>query len=368
MTKKEISEIKTLFHISRCSISTISGCYVDAEKEKKSIFSNPFLSMDESAIFKYLEIFKKNLSGTIGKNLFNMDFPLLEEKDDGIQQLLMKLKSSKLQDKQLLNKFYDQIIETYNCEGNYLILLIHDVYDIPGKSMDMATLDDADEVYEYLMCMICPVALDKPGLSYDDSSNDFQAKHRDWTAGVPEIGFLFPAFDDRSANIHSLLYHAKSGKTMHNEFITDFLHCTPKQSSEDQKVSFTKIVERSLSDSCTFDTVKDIFSDINELCASSENDESLVLGKSNMQALLQNHLDTDTEFLQAWEDVMDPVSDDISISSVTTNGKCTIQMDNIEIKSENGYEQVIETQIINGRKCVVIPVEGEMSVNGIHIK
>ena len=194
MVKKEISEIKRQFTPSACSISRICGCYVDGEKNKKTRFKEAFLSLPEEDMFKYFEILRKALSGTVGKNLVTLDFPLETEKEGGTQEFLLQLRNSRLQDDELLESFYDRIIDAYEYAGNYLILLIHDAYDIPGRTSDGLDMEDAsDEVYNYILCCICPVDLSKPGLSYNETQNAFQNRTRDWVVGMPELGFLFPA-------------------------------------------------------------------------------------------------------------------------------------------------------------------------------
>lgn len=164
MNKKEISEIKKQFSPANCAITRICGCYVDADKNKKTELKEAFLSLSEEEMFKYFEIFKKTLSGTLGKNLMNMEFPLDQEKEGGTQEFLMKLRASKLKDDQLIESFYDKIIENYDYPENYYIILIHAVYDIPGKTSDGIEMDDAsEEIYEHILCSICPVKLSKAG-------------------------------------------------------------------------------------------------------------------------------------------------------------------------------------------------------------
>ena len=168
MNKKEISEIKKQFTPANCDITRICGCYVDAEKNKKTELKEAFLSLSEEEMFKYFEIFKKTLSGTLGKNLMNMEFPLEEEKESGKHEFLMKLRKSKLKDDQLIESFYDKIIENYDYPENYYIILVHAVYDIPGKTSDGIEMDDAsEEIYEHILCSICPVKLSKAGLCYN---------------------------------------------------------------------------------------------------------------------------------------------------------------------------------------------------------
>ena len=191
MTKQEISEIKKLFTPKNCSITRICGCYVDGEKNKKTELKQAFLSLPEEEMFKYFEILRKTLSGSPGRNLLTLEFQDTvkdtlsqdENREENAQEFLLRLRESRLKDDALLEEYYDKIIESYEYVGNYLILVIHDVYDVPGKTSDGIQMDDAsDEVYEYILSCICPVELSKPGLSYNPEENTFQNRVRDWVA------------------------------------------------------------------------------------------------------------------------------------------------------------------------------------------
>ena len=207
MNKKETNEIKKQFTQENCAITRICGCYVDGEKEKKAEIKEAFLSLPEEEIFKYFTIFRKTLSGGIGKNLLNMEFPLAAEEEGGTQEFLLRLRESKLTDDALLEEFYDKVIQSYEYGENYLILLIHSAYDIPGKASDNQEMFDAsDEVYEYLLCSICPVKLSKPGLSYNAERNCFQDRIRDWIVDVPSTGFLFCKGRFRTGRSNRLWY------------------------------------------------------------------------------------------------------------------------------------------------------------------
>ena len=114
MNKKEIAEIKKQFTPANCAITRICGCYVDGEKNIKTKLKEAFLSLSEEEAFKYFEIFRKTLSGTLGKNLINMEFPLEQEQEGGAQEFLLRLRGSKLQDENLLDEFYNKVIESYD--------------------------------------------------------------------------------------------------------------------------------------------------------------------------------------------------------------------------------------------------------------
>lgn len=266
MNKKEVSEIKKQFTPDNCAITRICGCYVDGEKNKKTQLKEAFLSLPEEEIFKYFELFRKTLSGTIGKNLLNMEFPLSAENAGGTQDFLLKLRASQLTDDALLDAFYDRIIESYDYGENYLILVIHAAYDIPGKSSDGSEMFDAsDEVYEYLLCSICPVKLSKPGLSYHAEDNTFGERVRDWIVEMPDVGFLFPAFNDRSTDLHSILYYAKNAEELRASLVENLLGAILPLSAGGQKETFQTLIEETLGEERDYEVVKNIHENLYEM-------------------------------------------------------------------------------------------------------
>ena len=127
------------------------------------------------------------LSGTLGNNLLNLQFPLEEEEVGGRQQILMALRDSELNDETLLDTYYDLVIDTYDEAGNYLILLYLDSYDVMTRTKDNINVDESEEVYKYMLCAICPVTLSKPGLGYLEKEQRIGARIRDWVVGAPVL-------------------------------------------------------------------------------------------------------------------------------------------------------------------------------------
>ena len=189
MNKKDVMELKRRFKKESCTICRMAGCYVDASREKVLKLNESFLNLDEEEFYKFLEIAKKTMAGTIGNNILELDFPLDEEAPGGKQQFLYGLRSSNLDNEELLDRLYDLIRDNYQYVGNYLILVFHDSYDIISRTSDKQKLDESEEVYEYLLVSICPVALSKPGLGYRKEENRIGARIRDWVVGVPDLGF-----------------------------------------------------------------------------------------------------------------------------------------------------------------------------------
>lgn len=246
MNKKEVLELKRRFKKEAATFTRVCGCYVDGNHNKICQFGNTFLNLEEDEFYKYLEIANKALSGTLGNNLLELHFPMEEEAVGGRQQILMALRDCKLKDEALLDTFYDLVIDTYDHAGNYLIVLFHDAYDVMTRTKDNNNLDESEEVYEYLICAICPVDLSKPGLGFLEDEKRIGPRVRDWVVGAVDTAFLFPAFNDRSTDIHSTLFYTKNTKEPHSEFMANGLGCGIERTATEQKMAFHSIVRNVL--------------------------------------------------------------------------------------------------------------------------
>ncbi|MFR1710045.1 MAG: DUF4317 domain-containing protein [Clostridium sp.] len=247
MRKKDILELKKRFKKDHCTFTKLCGCYVNGEKHILLKFRETFLNLDDDEYFKYLEIAKKILSGTIGNNILELNFPINDDYINEKQISLMQLKKSQLKDDALLDDFYKLIIDNYNYTSNFLILIFHDAYDVITKTTDNMKIDESEEVYEYLLCAICPVSLSEPGLRYFEEENRIKARIRDWVVEAPINGFVFPAFIDRSADVNSIVYYTKNAKDTHPELMEDGLGCYSKQTATIQKETFQSIIKDSFS-------------------------------------------------------------------------------------------------------------------------
>lgn len=247
MRKKDILELKRRLKKDHCTFTKMCGCYVNGEKHVILKFRETFLNLDEDEYFKYLEIAKKVLSGTIGNNILELNFPANEDLINERQISLMQLKNSQLKDDTLLDNFYDSIIDNYDYTGNFLILIFHDAYDVITKTKDNAKIDESEEVYEYLLCAICPVSLSEPGLRYFEEDNKIKARIRDWVVEAPTNGFVFPAFIDRSSDVNSIMYYTKNTKDTHPELMENALGCYSKQTATIQKETFQSIIKDTFS-------------------------------------------------------------------------------------------------------------------------
>ena len=371
MIKSEIAEIKKLFRQNNCSITRICGCYVDGEKNKKTELKQAFLALPEEEMFKYFEIFRKVLSGRPGKNLLTLEFPLKAESTGGTQEFLLRLRDSRLRDDALLEEFYDSIIANYEYVGNYLILLIHDVYDVPGRTSDGLDMEDAsDEIYEYIMACICPVNLSKPGLSYNAEENTFQNRIRDWVVALPEMGFLFPAFNDRSADLHSLLYYTKNSEELKEGLVDTLFGCPLPLSAGGQKESFQLLIEETLGEACSIEAVKSIHEKLSEMAEEHKEDPvPLALDKKEVKTVFADS-GVSNEKLEDFDRRYDACAGEkteLVVSNVINTRSFEVKMPDVVVKVSPERIDLIETMEIDGRQCLVIPLDGSVEVNGITV-
>ena len=371
MIKKEINEIKGLSKLEECSIARICGCYVDGEKNKITKINQRFLNLPEEEQHKYFEIFKKTLSGTTGKNLINMQFTTDSYMDEGARTFLYKLRDSGLEDDKLLEQFYDKVISSYSYIGNYIILLIHQVYDIPGKTKDNIEMEDAsDEVYDYILCSICHVSLSKPGLSYNENDNMFHNQEQSHMVDLPDIGFLFPAFNNRQEDGDKVLYYSKDANMFEYQFLSSVLDCEVPLTAGNQKEIFQTLVTETLGEDCDYEIIKNIHDNLNEMIQEKKSEpEPVILDKTEVKELLEKS-GVEEEKLNDFEEHFEMQAGEnatFMAENIAETRKFEVKTPDVVVKINPDRTDLVDTMIIEGKKCLVIQIDEHLEVNGITV-
>lgn len=372
MTRKELNEIKSQYTLEDCGILRLCGCYVDGERNKITQFNENFLNLPEEEKHKYFDIFKKTLSGTPGKNLVDMKFNVDAYADEGARTFLMNLRDSGLKDDRLLNEFYDRIINNYSYVGNYLILLINQVYDIPAVTTDNIEMDDAsDEVYSYILCSICHVNLSKPGLGYDEEDNNFHDKKQNHMVDVPDVGFLFPAFNKRSADEDMTLFYTKDVSEFEDGLIDCLLDCAVPLPAKQQKETFTSLVNEALGEEADLEIVKNIHENLEQIIEEKkqESPAPVMLDKTDMKDLLEKS-GVKEEKLENFEEHFEMAAGEhgkLVASNVSSGKKFEVKTPDVVIKINSDKTDIVSTQVIDGRQCLVIQIDERLEVNGISV-
>ena len=395
MNKKDILEIKRRFTKEGATFTKLAGCYVNSSKEKILTFRDTFLNITDEEMFKYLEIAKKTMSGKLMNNLLDLEFHADAEEEGGSQDLLLKLRACRLEDDELVNEFYDKVIESYDKIDNYLILLFHDAYDVPMKTSDNLALDDSEEVYEYIICAICPVDLSKQVLGYDEDDQKFEALDRDWVVGACESAFTFPAFSERSTDLHHALVYTKDQKNPHTELWEDVLNLKSEYTSFQKRSAFTNIVSEHLGsdEEENMDTMLEVQKNLSDFITIETekrgDEEPLKMSADDVASILEESgFDEDeaakigSKFDDFFEENL-PLADELVDDKLMRDGEIklekkelqrkvvemTRQMEEAGIKTPEGdlppvllrvpeeKKARINTTFIDGERFLVIPIE-----------
>lgn len=372
MDKKGIAEIKKCFKKEDCRIDRMVSCFLNEEGEIISRFSDSFYALEDKELFKYCELFKQSLSGKIGRNLYTLAFPLEEEAEGGKQNTLYKLLQSELKDEALYNAFFESVRQDYPIPGKHLLLLAHGVYDIPSKTSDGLTLEDASEqVYSFILFALCPVSLLKEGLCFDKQSDSFVSRSEDFVVQKPEISFLYPAFHDRSSDIHELLYRCKKREDSLDTLPEVLFGTSLPMGEKQQKNCFSKLVEEILQEDCTFENVRLLQEELAEL-QNKENEEEREqsIPKNQMKALLEKAGASEEQLLNfssLYDEELGDKNEKLFLENLADN---TLRLDseNLHLRIKNEVSAILESRIIDGKEYLLLPISDNLECNGISIR
>ena len=372
MNEKEIAEIRRRFRPDKSNISSIRGCYVNEKREIVSEFSQPLSITPQEEAEQLLSILKRTLSGTLGKNLIDITFDTRQVVDSAEHKLLMSLKNSALTDDEAVQALFSRIIQSLSIEGNYLILLACDKYDVPYRAKDGEQQEDASsEVYTYILCSICPIKMTKPALSYYIYENAFHNCKSDWIVGAPELGFLFPAFDDRSTNLYNALYYTRDSGENHPELVEAVFRREAPMPAAAQKETFQTLLSDTLADECSCEVVQAVHDQLCELVEEHrerKEAEPLTLSKGAVKCVLKSCGVSDShveEFALRYDDAFGA---DMALSPRNLVEKqievCT---PDVVIKVSPERSDLVDTRVIDGVKYILIRADEGVEVNGVPV-
>ena len=373
MNEKEIGELRRHLRRDRSNMTAIYGCYVNAQKEIITEFNQSLGIMPENESEKYFALLKRTLSGTIGKNLIDISFKTSQVAGSPEHKLLMDLRETRLKDEQLRMEFYRKVINTVSFDDNYLILLGCDTYDVPFKSKDDTfQKDNSDESYTYLVCSICPVKQTKAMLHYVPEEKLFHDGAMNHMVSAPQLGFLFPAFDNRSTNIYNALFYTKNIKEGHDAFIESVFNTPVPKPAYEQKKSFEALLTTSLGDECSMEVVQEVHDELCQRIAMHKEAkvaDPLLISKEEVKSVLnqcgvsENHV---AKFSVEYDEVFG-FEAELHPKNIIDNKRFEIKTPDVIIKVAPDRSDLIETRIIGGVKYIMICADENVEVNGVNI-
>lgn len=373
MNDKEIGEIRRHLRRDRSNITAIYGCYVNDNKEIITEFRQSTGIMPENESDKYFALLRRTLSGSIGKNLIDITFKTSQVADSPEHKLLMGLRESKCTDEELRGEFFKKVIDTVVMEGNYLILLACDGYDVPFKSKDDSfQKDNSDEVYTYILCTVCPVKQTKSNLHYVPEEKLFHDGAMNQMVSAPTLGFLFPAFDDRSTNIYNALYYTKDIRNAQEAFISALFNTPVPKPAMEQKQTFEALLTTALGEECSMDVVQTVHDQLCqriELHKESKVPDPLMVSKEDVKDVLSSCGVSEQSLSKFSVDYDEAFGfeADLHPKNIIDNKHFEVKTPDVVIKVDPTRSDLIETRVIGGVKYILICADEEVEVNGVNI-
>lgn len=375
MNKKDIAEIRRRLNPESQNPIEICGCYVNGKGAVVSSFRRSLISLPQSEAEKYMQLFKRVLSGDMGKNLSLLSFPADEVMDGATHARLMALNSSAMNDTDALNRFFETVIENTHMEGNYLVLLLHDTYDVPFRSLSGAPDDDSaqsENVFSYLLCAVCPVKQSKSSLAYCVPDNDFVAREPDWVVNAPDMGFLFPAYEDGGPNIHATLYYTRDLAENHADFLTAALAAQESAPAAEQKESFKALLKSALEDECDMEVVEAVNEHIVSRLEEQKSDKQAEPARVSKREVTQilDHCGVSEERQEAFEKQFDEefgLGADLPAAAIADDRQFEVRTPDVVVRVSPDRAGLIETRLIDGVRYILIRAEDGVQVNGVDV-
>ena len=371
MTERELRELKRRFRPERANISRIVGCFVNENGQILYKISQPMGLGESTTQEMLLGVMKKALSGSLGSNLTEFDFSTKDVSEGEEHALLMALRKSSLSDAEALDKFYSRVIESVKFEGNYVILLANDIYDVKSYRSDGEEGESYTQ-FSYIVCAVCPLKDSPEALTFKEADSLFHSSKATSLLSSPEIGFTFPLFDDRTANIYGALYYTRSMAEKYPEFTARVFGKSAPMPPKTQKATFSSLLSENLKEECDINLIKSINAQVAEMVEAhkeSKDPEPLVITKSVAKEMLEN-CGADAEAVEKFSEAFDESfgkNAALTPKNLLSFSKYELEMPEVKIKVSPEHRDIVTTQVINGEKYLMIKVTGGVEINGIQV-
>lgn len=372
MNEKEVAEIRRRFNPQKTNIIGVHGCYVNENREIVAEFNQPLAALTQDETESMLALLKKLLSGGLDRNLIDIEFSNEQVLGGEEHKRLLKLRDSALCDEPELKALFSDIIETVRVEGAYLILAAADNYDVFTYREDGKKDEDSTELFKYFLCGVFPVKMTKPQLSFAAFDNTFKNIVANSVITAPLLGFMFPAFDDRAANIYNALFYTKDSAANNSEIIDRLFKAEPPMPAAEQRETFNSLLNGVTNDENNLEIIKNIQDEIGGMITEhkeSREREPLAVSRDDICDILRSAdmSDEKIETFKAWFDESFGEKARLNPQNLVETKRLELTGADISIKINPERSELVETRVIDGVKYILIRADEEIEVNGVPI-
>lgn len=372
MNEKEVAEIRRRFNPQKTNITGVHGCYVNENREIVAEFNQPLAALTQDETESMLSLLKKLLSGGLDRNLIDIEFSNEQVLGGEEHKRLLKLRDSSLCDEQELRALFSDIIDTVRVEGAYLILAATDSYDVFTYREDGKKDEDSTELFKYFLCGVFPVKMTKPQLSFAAFDNTFKNIVANSVITAPLLGFMFPAFDDRAANIYNTLFYTKDSAANNSEIIDRLFKAEPPMPAAEQRETFNSLLNGVTNDENNLEIIKNIQDEIGKMITEhkeSREREPLAVSRDDICDILRSSdmADEKIETFKAGFDESFGEKARLNPQNLVETKRLELTGADISIKINPERSELVETRVIDGVKYILIRADEEIEVNGVPI-
>jgi len=375
MNQHDLSEIRRRLNPDKRNPSVICGCYVDHIGNPITSFSVPVASLYEQENVAYMSIFKKVLSGQVRQTLTPVAFPA------AVDDLLLRARDTKLRDEAVVETLFTRLIAGVRAEHpdlqsvedaqnavNWLILLLHDDMDVRERDTnEEIDRENSFRTFSWILCAICPVKQDKPALRYWPADQLFHQRPADWLACAPALGFVFPLYEGGAADVDTMLFFSKDKNDAHADFLKAAFNVEAEMPAAVQTETFQALLAQSLGTECSLNVVQEMHEVISEQIEEQDKDaEPLRLSKHDVAKVLTEG-GVSPERVEAFEDGFDKTFGAGAVLpavNVVAPKQFRVDLPSVSIKVDPKQVDLLETRVIDGRSYLLIPIDGDIAVNG----
>lgn len=372
MNEKDIADIRRRYRYGKSNISHVRGCFVNENKEIISEFDQGLGLINEEDADQILGVMKKTLSGTLGRNLLEVDFSTQQVMESEEHRLLSELRSTELKDEACVRALYEKIVSSLEIEGNYVILLAHDRYDVYSYSAD-GEKEESTESFSYILCSICPIKSGKPSLSFYLPSKCFRTICADTLLSAPSLGFMFPAYEDGGANLYRALYYTKDLQNNHEELSAALFSSELPMPAAAQRETFGSVLERAMQEDCSLRVVRSVHHQVRQLMEEhkeEKSEEPLVITKETVAEMLR-YTGVPEERVTAFEEKYEEEFGEraeLTPKNLVENNRFQIQTPEVKIQVSAEHSDLVETRVIDGVRYILIRADHEVQINGVNVQ
>ncbi|MED4402340.1 DUF4317 domain-containing protein [Metabacillus fastidiosus] len=379
MNKKDIANIRKQFKLNNqfMKIREIFNVYV--KKESGEIYhqvSQPFEMLEQEAQELFLANFKKVLTGHLDAKLFELKFR--RDAEDSTQRILFEGVRAETTDdwEEYMLKIVEKMFAHVAYEFDTMVTFIRGEYQKVTKKRDLESEEGGDDaVYssEFILCSLNKTDQPKKALLFDYVEKEFKSNNAvdpiiNLTA--PLTGFMFPAFNDNSADVNHILYYGGKVNQPDDYFIEEVLQCKDIITAVEEKDSFEQILKVVVGDEIDSEIISNVYEEIDKIVQENEESESPTLDYRDIGRILQvsgvENVDTE-KVEQAFKNVVDDVNHEIKASSIVPKSiKINTKIADVSISPQDLKN--VKYITYNGKRCLLLEVDEDVVVEGFRLE